>query len=163
MKLMEIIKLILKYKQDISFSVGIIFAIVGLCEFTSKQTMLKITRLYALIALFLGFYISVVSINVKALINQSQNTKSENFVKQNQSNKSQSPAPFFEPVDEKEIDEDEQTKHNPAFPAQIQSITFSFLSIHCKKEIFLPFSYQQNFAFKAPRIILFHSWKYFLS
>ncbi len=163
MKLMAITEQILKYRQGISFSIGIIFAVILLCEFTSKSDMLKLFRSLSFLALILGFSVSGISINLKALIQQSEKNNCEYLIKDNTSHNNTIPTPFFELIDEKEIDEDEQIKHNPSFLAQIHSNLFSVLVRICEKQFSLPFLYQQNYAFQAPRIILFHSWKYFHS
>ncbi len=125
--------------------------------------MLKLNRIFAFLALFLGFYLNSISINIAASSHHSQKENHTNLFQQKKANNNNIPSLFVEPFDEKEIDEDEDIKVNHSFFVQEKTTLFSTLHILFEKEFSLPYLFQQNYAFKAPRIILYHSWKYFHS
>jgi hypothetical protein len=123
--------------------------------------MLKLKRIFALFALFLGFYLSGVSFNLNQTFRHNSKQHFTDLLQQKNATNSNLPAIFIEPFDEKEIDEDEQIKENNAAAVLEKTSHFAATLILFKKQFSLPYLFQQNFAFQAPRIILYHSWKYF--
>jgi len=125
--------------------------------------MLKRNRFLAFLALFLGFYIIGTVLNFSGVISHSQEFKCVDLIKENKAHNSSLPIQFFELVDEKEINEDEQVKISHSVIFQSQSIRFSFLKSFFEKQVSLSPIYHQNYAVQVPRVILFHSWKYFIA
>ena len=125
--------------------------------------MLKLNRIFAFLALFLGFYINGISINLNLSTKHSQEENFNTIFKQKKAADNNAPTPFIEPFDEKELDEDEQIRVNHSFSIQEKITHFLAVQILFEKQISLPYLFQQNFDFQAPRIILYRSWKYFHS
>ena len=125
--------------------------------------MFKTPRFFALFALFLGFYLSGIAINLINIINQDQHHGfvCSTLVKEQKSAGNEIPSQLFEPVDEREIDEDEQIRLCPYLFIASQILSYYNLSLSLEKKVALPYHYQQDFSIKAPRTILFHSWKLF--
>lgn len=128
-----------------------------------QYKMFKLNKFFAFFALFLGFYVSGIAINLNQVIHQSVKMNQLVLLKENKANNSAYPLQFFEPVDEREIDEDEQVRFNTTFYTECQNLATSFLPVIAEDIATLPKVFHQHYSFKSPRFIVYHSWKYYIS
>jgi hypothetical protein len=136
---------------------------LGSVNLFSKLKMFKLNKFFALFALFLGFYVSGIALNLNQVINQSKRLNQLEFVKENKANNTSQPLQFLEPVDEREIDEEEQIKFNTSFFTAHENTTSALLTLEAEANVFIAKVCNLNYPYKSPRFIVFHSWKYFIS
>lgn len=119
-------------------------------------------KFFAILTLFFSFYVSGIAINLKQSFQQNLGLKHVDFIQEKKTGETQFPAQFIDPVDEREIDEEEQSKIAPYQFAQAFILTCVFKDLTIQKEETLPQTFKQNFSVQQPRVILYHSWKYFI-
>lgn len=125
--------------------------------------MFKLNKFFAFFALFLGFYISGIAINLNQIIHQPLKLNEHVVVKENKNQSATLPFQFFEPVDEREIDEDEQIRFHSSLFSENQILTITNLLLFAEEKLSIPSISKQHVEVKLPRFILFHSWKYYIS
>jgi len=130
---------------------------------SSKILMIKSKRFFAFLALFLGFFYTAISFNLNLT---KQAPLNDNFhahaVKAAKNPNEKLPLQFFEPVDEREIDEDNELKFNGLHFMNTLCFNYFGLLLYSPIKTFLSCTLQQDFSISAPRIILFHSRKDFI-
>ena len=126
--------------------------------------MLKPIKFFTYLCLYLGLYLSGLAIDFNHVFNENTSLKLIELVKEKKSSETQIPSPFIDLVDEREIDEDEQFKLNSNLLAQTYCLLLKTqLKSYKFKNEYLPYELSQNFSFKEPRVLLFHSWKLYHS
>lgn len=119
-------------------------------------------KFFAILTLFFSFYVSGIAINLKQAYQQNKSIKYADCIHEKKTGENPIPAQFIDPVDEREIDEEEQSKINPYQFAQAFILTCVFKDLNIQKEETLPQTFKQNFSVQQPRVILYQSWKYFI-